>query len=113
MSLRRRLERLEGGDGRCPECGWPPRPDEIEYIICWPEDPEPEPTPPCPLCGREREIVVDWDDAPTPEEQARMEARMWEHARAHPEVHTLAAPADLPDHPPGGAPGEGDEGGGG
>ena len=103
MSLRRRLEKLEAGDGRCPECGGPWRPgDPVEYIVEWEDPPTPEklreyrgrreaglpvedpatreparePLPPCPRCGCEREIVVvDWPDAPTPKELAKLEAR--------------------------------------
>ena len=66
-NLRRRLERLErleDGDGPCPECGGPWQPgDPIEYIVEWEDDPEPDPLPPCPRCGREREIIIDsWPD---------------------------------------------------
>ncbi len=84
-SMRNRLRRLEtGGDERCSECGGPRPPrdplgDEVEYleyVIDWGDGEVPEPLPPCPECGRERETVVDWDDAPnTPEELAELEAK--------------------------------------
>jgi hypothetical protein len=63
--LRRRLDRLEGNGGRCPECSGPWRPgDPVEYIIDWDDCDASEPLGPCPACGREREIVIDWDDVP-------------------------------------------------
>jgi hypothetical protein len=54
-----------------------------------PEDPTPDESSVCPQCGRQTLCVVDWDDAPTPEEHRRLEARMFAHAREHPEVHCL------------------------
>jgi predicted RNA-binding Zn-ribbon protein involved in translation (DUF1610 family) len=73
--LRRRLERLEGGDGGpCPECGIDPTlPPEYfvdwEWIVAEPEDRRPagSSSPPCPRCGRRAVIVVGLDGIIEPE----------------------------------------------
>jgi hypothetical protein len=106
VNLRRRLERLEADSGLgavCPECGIGSE-GPVEIVVDW----EGDATGPerCATCGMW--LVVDWPDAPTPEEMARMEARMEAHRREHPELHHLD-PADLPDYPPNSWP---DEGGG-
>ena len=63
MGLRERLERLDGGK-RCPECGGPWRPgDPVEYVVDWLTGETHEPLPPCPRCGCEREIVIEFGSA--------------------------------------------------
>ena len=77
MSIARRVRRLEQAvKDRCPECRGPWRPgDPVKYVIDWGDGEAPDPPPPCPRCGRERKIAVDWPDAPvSPEERTRLEA---------------------------------------
>jgi hypothetical protein len=89
-SIRWRLEALEGSAAKCRTCGWPPLPgEEVEYryVVEWRTLGEdlPEPEPPCPNCGRERVIVVDWPDSPgSPEEWARLKAQHEEALAARP-----------------------------
>lgn len=76
--IRGRLERLEGAWGPgCPACGIGPG-SPIEYVVDWDtEEPrESGALPPCSQCGREREVVVNWDDAkpePDPGERGLLE----------------------------------------
>jgi hypothetical protein len=103
MSLRNRLRRLETGESEaraCPECGGPWRPgDPVELVVSLGDEkaPEPIPTePPCPECGREMEVVIDWDDAPSPEELRRLEAAMLERGA----LQNKEEGSQVPDFPP-------------
>jgi predicted RNA-binding Zn-ribbon protein involved in translation (DUF1610 family) len=93
------LSRQAGGDHPCPECGLGPN-SGVEYVVEWEDPPTPEelrefrerreaglpvddllaprqsesepPLPPCPRCGREREIVIDfWPDLGEPSSEPR------------------------------------------
>ncbi len=85
MSLRRRLEQLEGGDGReCPECGFDGDLSIAEIEVVWEDldlyevleaeehldrgrDVDPDLPEYCPECGHQLIYTVTWMDL---EEQA-------------------------------------------
>jgi hypothetical protein len=74
VSLRRRLERLEGSSERYPECAGPWQPgDPVEYVVPWLIDEASFAAPPlreagpCPTCGAPLAIeinITSWPDLP-------------------------------------------------
>ena len=64
MGIRRRLDRLQGRQGGCRECGWgsPDVAYEVVWDDGWSEVPEEREPVYCPRCGQPNEIVITWAD---------------------------------------------------
>jgi hypothetical protein len=73
VSLSRRVASLEdGAPGPCPVCSHDPD-ALIRYLITWEtdEDAPGESSPPCPSCGNQSTLVVDWEDERSERSQGR------------------------------------------
>jgi hypothetical protein len=74
VSLARRVASLEdGAPGPCPECGHDPA-ARARWVIRWPDEhpdePELQTSEPCPLCGFQRDLALDWEDVDAPSVRA-------------------------------------------